>query len=276
MRVVLIYRPQDAAALGVAKRLEAWLEQRGVATELRSAADLEAPPTGVELAICLGGDGTVLHVARFLGGRPVPLVHVKMGTVNFLGELEPDELPAALEPYLAGDFWLDERAMLAARTSEGAEGARRIGLNDAVLARAETLRVAHIEVVVNQTAVVCYACDGVIVSTATGSTAYSHAAGGPVLTPQSCCLVITAVAPQFSSLRSLVVPETGHVRLVNGGPCSLRFSVDGQLGQPVAPGGALDVAIAPERCSFARRGDREAFYRRLAARLGRKTVCAST
>jgi NAD+ kinase len=212
----------------------------------------------------------VLHVAPFLGGQPVPLVPIKMGTVNFLGELEPDELPAALEPCLAGDFWPDERAMLAARTSEGAAAARRIGLNDAVLARAETPRVARIEVVVNQTALVCYACDGVIVSTATGSTPYSLAAGGPVLTPQSCCLIITAVAPRFSSFRSLVVPETAHVRLVNRGPCQLCFSVDAQLGQPVAPGGALDVAIAPERCSFARRGDREAFYRRLAASLGRK------
>jgi NAD+ kinase len=270
MRVVLIHRPQHAAALAVAKRLEAWLEQRGVETELRSAADPGAPPTGAELAICLGGEGTVLHVAHFLGGRPVPLVPIKMGTVNFLGEIEPDELPAALEPYLAGDFWLDERAMLAARTSEGGEGARRIGLNDAVLTRAETARVAHIEVVVNQTAMTCYAGDGVIVSTATGSTAYSLAAGGPVLTPQSCCLIITAVAPQFSSLRSLVVPETAHVRLVNRGPCPLRFGVDGELGQHVAPGRTLKVEIAPERCSFARRGSREAFYRGLAARLGRK------
>jgi len=276
MRVVLIHQPQLPAALGVAKMLVAYLAQRGVESELRSTSDLEAPPAGVQLAICLGGDGTVLRVARCLDGQPVPLVPVKMGTVNFLGELEPDELPTALEPYLAGDFWLDDRAMLAARTGEGAHGARRIGLNDAVLARAQTPRAAHIEVVVNQTAVTCYAADGVIVSTATGSTAYSLAAGGPVLTPQSRCLIITAVAPRFSPLRSVVVPETADVRLINRGACSLVFSVDGQLEQAVAPSGALDVAIARETCSFARRGDRAAFYRDLAARLGRKTVCAST
>jgi NAD+ kinase len=132
MRVVLFYRPQLPAALDVAKVLATYLEQRGVTSELRSTNELEAPPAGVQLAICLGGDGTVLRVARCLGGQP--LVPIKMGTVNFLGELEPDELPGALEPYLAGDFWLDERAMLAARTGEGAHDARRIGLNDAVLA----------------------------------------------------------------------------------------------------------------------------------------------
>jgi NAD+ kinase len=274
MRVVLIYQPQIPAALGVAKMLAEYLEGRGVASELRSTSDVEAPPASVQLAICLGGDGTVLRVARCFRGQP--LVPIKMGTVNFLGELEPDELPGALEPYLAGDFWLDERAMLAARTGEGAHEARRIGLNDAVLARAESLRVARVEVVINQTPVTCYAGDGVIVSTATGSTAYSLAAGGPVLTPQSRCLIITPVAPQFSSLRSFVVPETAHVRLVNRGAGSLVFSVDGQLEQAVAPSSALDVAIAPETCSFARRGDRGAFYRSLAERLVRKPLCESS
>jgi NAD+ kinase len=254
--------------------LAQYLEQRGVASELRSTGDLEAPRASAQLAICLGGDGTVLRVARCFRGQP--LVPIKMGTVNFLGELEPDELPGALEAYLAGDFWLDERAMLAARTGEGAHEARRIALNDAVLARAETPRVARVEVVVNETPVTCYSGDGVIVSTATGSTAYSLAAGGPVLTPQSRCLIITAIAPQFSSLRSFVVPETAHVRLVNRGACSLAFSVDGQLEQAVAPNSALDVVIAPETCSFARRGDPAAFYRVLASRLGRKAPCAST
>jgi len=275
MRVVLIHQPRLPAALDVAKMLAVWLEQRGVPSEVRSTNDLEAPPTGEQLAVGFGGDGTVLRVARWLDGRPVPLVPVKMGTVNFLGELDPDELPTAFEPYLAGDFWLDERAMLAARICEDEHGTRRIGLNDAVMTRAQTPRVARIEVVVDQTAVTCYAADGVIVSTATGSTAYSLAAGGPVLTPQSRSLVITAVAPQFSSLRSLVVPETARVRLINRGACSLVSSVDGQPEQTVAPRGALDVAIAPETCSFARRGDRLAFYRGLAARLGRKTACAS-
>jgi NAD+ kinase len=273
MRVALLYRPRLPAALDVAKMLAAYLEEHGAEIELRSTSELEAPPAGVQLAICLGGDGTVLRVARSLAGQPAPLVPVKMGTVNFLGELEPDELPTALEPYLAGDFWLDERAMLVARTGEGARAARSIGLNDAVLARAETPRVARVEVVVNQTAVTCYTADGVIVSTATGSTAYSLAAGGPVLTPQSPYLIITPVAAQFSFLRSLVVPETAHIRLVNRGACSLALSVDGQLEQTVTPSGAVDVAIAPEKCAFARRGDRAAFYRSLAARLG-KTSCA--
>jgi NAD+ kinase len=188
-----------------------------------------------------------------------------MGKLSFLGELAAGELPAGLEPYLAGEFWLDERAMLA--VSRGDE--RSTALNDIVLARGESPRAVTVEVLVDGASAVTYLADGVIVSTPTGSTAYSLAAGGPVLAPQLRSLVVTPVAPHLTSLRSLVLPEDATVKLVNRGHVAAVLTVDGQSDAEVEPGGLVEVTTAEQVSRFARRRDRSEFYQGLATKLRR-------
>jgi NAD+ kinase len=252
--LVLVYQPYVPATLALARSVAAYLDTRRNSHELQSAHDLtDRSHAGVRLAVCFGGDGTALRTARWLSGGEAAVVPVKMGKLSFLGELAAGELPAGLEPYLAGEFWVDERAMLA--VSRGDE--RSTALNDIVLARGESPRA------------VTDLADGVIVSTPTGSTAYSLAAGGPVLAPQLRSLVVTPVAPHLTSLRSLVLPEGATVNLVNRGHVAAVLTVDGQSDAEVEPGGLVEVTMAEQVSRFARRRDRSEFYQGLAAKLRR-------
>jgi NAD+ kinase len=188
-----------------------------------------------------------------------------MGKLSFLGEVAPADLPDVLDAYVAGDFWTDERAMLEVRF----DGERWLGLNDAVLARGQAARAVSIEVEVDGASVATYLCDGVVVSTATGSTAYSLAAGGPVLAPDLRCMVVTPIVPHLTALRSLVLTETARVGLWNRGYASTQLTVDGQIDLTMEPGHGVEVRIAAETARFARRGSRSDFYQGLAAKLSR-------
>lgn len=264
--VVLVYNANVASTRVVAESVAAYLDERRNSHAVSSAHDLVSlAQQGVRLAICFGGDGTALRTARWLAGTRTPVVPIKMGKLSFLGELATNELPSGLDPYLAGDFWRDERAMLLARYGEECWTA----LNDVVLARGESPRAVSIEVLVDGASVATYLADGVVASTATGSTAYSLAAGGPVLAPQLRSMVLTAIAPHLATLRSLVLPEDARITLLNRGHAAAALTVDGQSDVPVAAGGAVDIAVAAETALFARRGDRSSFYQDIAKRLTR-------
>jgi NAD+ kinase len=264
--VVLVYQPYVPATLAAAKLIAEYLDSRRNSHQLQSAHELSSQSqAGVRLAVCFGGDGTALRTARWLSTAPAPVVPVKMGKLSFLGELTPAELPAGLEPYLEGDFWLDERAMLAMKY--GAE--RMTALNDVVLARGESPRAVSVEVQVDGAGVGTYLADGVIISTATGSTAYSLAAGGPVLAPQLRSMVLTPIAPHLTPLRSLVLPESAEVKLINRGHSWTVLTLDGQVDIRVESGGVVEVAIAAETSRFARRTKASAFYQDLVKKLSR-------
>jgi NAD+ kinase len=264
--VVLVYQPYVPATLAMAESVAAYLDARRNSHELQSARELESRSCDrVRLAVCFGGDGTALRTARWLSSGTGPVVPVKMGKLSFLGELSPSSLPTGLDPYLAGDFWIDERAMVAVTC-----GARRwTALNDVVLARGVSPRAVRIEVLVDDASVVTYLADGVIVSTATGSTAYSLAAGGPVLAPGLRSMVLTPIAPHLTSLRSLVLPSGARVKLVNRGHSATIMTADGQTDVEVEPGGAVEVTVAAEVSRFARRSRRSDFYQGLAGKLSR-------
>jgi NAD+ kinase len=264
--VLLVHQPYVPATLAAAQTVVASFEQRGVPYRLCSAHDLASERHDlVRLAVCFGGDGTALRTARWLSGSGAPVIPVRMGKLSFLGELSPPELPEGLDPYLNGDFWRDERAMLSVQRGDEKSNA----LNDVVLVRSSSPRAVHVEVIVDGATVVTYLADGVIVSTATGSTAYSLAAGGPVLAPALRSMVVTPVAPHLTALRSLVLPSDARVELINRGYASEVLTVDGQVDLSVDPGDGVAVTVADETSVFARRGSRSAFFEGLAAKLSR-------
>jgi NAD+ kinase len=265
-RVALVHQPYRPETADVARDVANILASRRVESALLSAFELDPSTAGdFTLALSFGGDGTTLRTARWAAHAHLPIVPVGMGTLSFLAELHPDEIEANLDPYLAGEFWRDERSML--QVNVGDEQA--LALNDIVVARGAQLRAITIDLAVHGRDVTRFTADAVVVATATGSTAYALAAGGPVLAPDLANVVVVPVAGHLSALRSLVLPENCKLTLTVARTQPAVASADGQVDFDVAVGQAVSVHVANERTIFARRGDPGDFYAFLTARLRR-------
>jgi NAD+ kinase len=270
-RVALIYQPMVPTAHDLAQRCAAHFKDRALEWSVTSSADLERepPPTGLQLAVTFGGDGTILKTARWIGGGNVPIVGVQMGRLGFLAELMPADLPQALGPYLERQFWADGRVMIEAEIGEEATaGEPIVALNDIVVGRGQSLRTVTVDLSMDGQLLHSFRCDGLIVATATGSTAYSFAAGGPVLAPDSSELVVTAICPHISALHSIVVPPDFPLRLQVWTSQPAVVTVDGQVDRPLKNGEAVTVRVSDSTTTFARGGTRVDFYRRILAKLG--------
>lgn len=264
--VALVYQEFKRDSTRKADESARWLRERGHEATLVSAFELDnARPPAAALAIAFGGDGTTLRTARWFAEAETPVLSVRMGTLSFLGEVDPDELHTVLPHYLNGDFWVEERAMLKAEI----DGSTAYALNDIVVARGGALRAVRVDVGVDGEHITRYLADGIIVSTATGSTAYSLAAGGPVVAPELRCMIITPIAPHLNVLHSLVVGESATVQLTPLPGQQAVLTVDGQQDVPLAPEMAISVQLAQRQARFARRGPRGVFYRSIAAKLHR-------
>jgi NAD+ kinase len=264
--VALIHQPYRPETGEVAEHVRGLLERRHVEATLLSAFDLDPTAAGnYGLALTFGGDGTTLRTARWAALAQVPIVPVGMGTLSFLAELHPDEIEDNLDPYLAGEFWRDERAML--RVDVGDRCA--IALNDVVVARGAQLRAITVDLAVHDRDVTRFTADAVVVATATGSTAYALAAGGPVLAPDLRNLVVVPVAGHLSALRSLVLPDSAELTLTVVRSQPAIASADGQVDFELPVGLAVQIRVGQQRTIFARRGDPRDFYAHLTARLRR-------
>jgi NAD+ kinase len=265
-RVALVFQAFKQDSVEIAERAAIWLREQGHEAELHSAFDLRPDcPPGTDLAIAFGGDGTTLRAARWFASTETPVLSVRMGTLSFLGEVDPNELFNVLPRYLEGDFWVEERAMLEGQF----DGQTAYALNDIVVARGGALRAVGVDVAVDGEHVTRYLADGIIVSTATGSTAYSLAAGGPVVAPELRCMILTPIAPHLNVLHSLVVGESSTIQLTPLPGRQALLTVDGQEDVPLAPDMAVSVKLADRLARFARRGPRGVFYRSIAAKLHR-------
>ena len=192
---------------------------------------------GLDLIVVLGGDGTLLSVARTAQSEGIPLLGVNLGSLGFLTETALDRLDPVLDAVLAGSCTIEERTMLEV---EVLHGERTHGpfvvLNDAVINKAALARMIEMEAAVDGAYLTTYRADGLIVATPTGSTAYSLAAGGPIVYPDMEAIIITPICPHTLTNRSLVVPGrvTVEVRIHSGGQ-DIHLTLDGQLGIELAP-----------------------------------------
>jgi len=266
-RVGICVHPRWRAAQELGRRLEDFLRSRVEEVWLAAAWDDAAAHLipGSDLLVCVGGDGTVLWAARAMVPHRVPIVGVGMGRLAFLAEVGAEEAPQCLEQALRGEGRLEERWLLQAQAPDRPPA---YGLNDVVVGRSRLGRPIYVEVALSGQVIALFRADAVIVATATGSTAYSLSAGGPVLPPQSRELVLTPVAPHMAIARSLVLPPGTAVRLTVRGEQEGYYSVDGQAEQPLAPGHSLEVCISPHAVPFLRLSPPERDYLLLARRLG--------
>jgi len=269
--VGVIYREHsdEAAALGkkLVERLGS-LGRRAWYAHREEDQDIEERLPGTDLALVLGGDGTILSIARLCAPLNVPILGVNFGRVGFLTELEPDEVEEKLPLYLDGDYWVDERSMLQAEVGSGSRLRRFLALNDIVLVRGAEPRVVRLKVWIDGHLYNTTVADGVIVSTATGSTAYNLAAGGPILHPQVRSCVLTPIAPHLAADRSLILEPNAVITLElepNSAPAIL--SADGQLNEDLALGTQVTVRANAHVTKFLRRRPPTYFYRILSAKL---------
>ena len=201
--------------------------------ETAGCGELLADPQRLDALLTLGGDGTLLRGARLLNLRPVPIIGINLGRLGFLTCCAADELRSALMRFARGDYSAESRMALDARVGDehGKELHRWVALNDVVLHKGGFARVVGLRVAANDDVIASYVADGVVVSTPTGSTAYSLSAGGPVVVPTLDTIIVTPISPHTLAIRAVVLPADCVVTVqAEDNPEELLVTIDGQVG----------------------------------------------
>lgn len=259
MKVGVFPNLDKPEARTLARRLAGWLRQRGVmpvcspgvARQVFGGGEPlgEVTPVGewpgkVSFTVVLGGDGTLLKAARLLSPGGMPLLGVNLGRLGFLTEVESGNLETALPSFLQGDFVMDERTTLAVEVRSENGSRSYVALNDAVVSVAPFARLGILSVFVSGSLLGSYPADGIIVSTPTGSTAYSLAAGGPIVTPDLDALLVTPVCPHTFYARPTVISKRDRVLVrVDRSLEGAVATVDGQERCPLGPGEEVEVRV---------------------------------
>jgi NAD+ kinase len=261
----IISKPNRELLSSVVPPLIQWLRGRKIAVlvdqETQECVDCGSPAVArdaiaaqVDLLIVLGGDGTLLSAARALGSHKVPILAVNLGGLGFLTSVTLDELYPLLEQVLAGKHRTSERMMLDATILRaGHPDERQCALNDAVANKAALARMLDFDVHVDGNHVGRYRADGLVVATPTGSTAYSLAAGGPIIDPDLDAFVITPICPHMLTNRPLVVPDTARIDLdFTAAEEPVYMTLDGQIGFQLKPKDRVTITKSKSRVALVR------------------------
>lgn len=215
----------------------------------------------VDLLVVLGGDGTLLSAARALDGHRVPILAVNLGGLGFLTSVTREEMYPLLEQVLDGQHTTSERMMLDAQTFRGSRVIEsQCALNDAVINKAALARMLDFDLFVDGATVGRYRADGLIVATPTGSTAYSLAAGGPIVHPQLNAFVITPICPHMLTNRPLVIPDTSRVEIdIAAAEEPVYLTLDGQIGFQLEPRDRVAITRSANRVTFVRSPEKNYF-----------------
>jgi len=262
------------AAYTLAKKLQESLDSSGVSVWLCSAWEGEkarAQVNDTDLILSIGGDGTILRTAQAIVPAITPVTGINLGKLGFMTELSADEAMDRLPALLAGEGWIDERATLEAELSPTDEEHKRVrkfyALNDVVVARGAAARTVSIEASIDGEPLTTYKGDGVIVATATGSTGYSLAAGGPVLHPRAKEFLLLPILPHLSSAYTMVLPATAVVKLRINTTHQATLSIDGHMNLPLPDGAVVTVKHSSNTIRFLRVHPEVSFYSSLEQRL---------
>jgi NAD+ kinase len=263
--VGLVAHPSRPRATELAEHAMARLAEHGIEAPI-VGPDLDI--SGLDLVISLGGDGTMLRAVDLAYEAGVPVLGVNVGQLGYLTEIEPDDFDDALDRIVAGDFEVAERMVVEIRVdSAGTAQGRWYALNEAVLEKVHTGRLARLEVDINGTFFTTYAADGVIVATPTGSTAYSFSARGPIVSPRHRCILLTPVSPHMLFDRSLVLDPEETIRFVVCEDRSVVLTADGRELGELAAGDSISCTGGPIPARIVTLGPRD-FHQILKAKFG--------
>jgi NAD+ kinase len=270
-RILVLRHPRKEQTRPVGEAIDHWLREQGYEVWLGLTWDVEKVTPQIpdsDLIVVVGGDGSTLRAARMAAPHGVPLVGVNMGKVGFLSEMSPDNWRARLTGVLNGDYWIEQRMMLTARSyRDSALIGEHLALNDIVVSRGSLARVVRLQTEIDGDLLTTYVADGLIVSTATGSTAYAMAVGGPILPPELRNILVVPIAAHMTLNRAVVLSEGSLVRIHISTDHQAILTVDGQFEFELRDGDHIDVMTSECVSRFVRLGTRAYFYRSLLDRL---------
>ena len=277
MRALLVVHRDRPEALGLANKAIAWLEQSGHRAVL-VADDAAALGIGrlsaaasdiaqADVAVSLGGDGTMLRTVELVSAHGVPVIGVNVGRLGYLEEVEPAGLLAALESFAAGGCDIDERMMLSGTLTKADGVSRFRALNETVIEKVESGHTVLLGVTIDGTAFTSYAADGLIVATPTGSTAYSLSARGPIVSPRCEALLLTPVSPHMLFDRSMILAPDEEIAIEVLGHRPASVTVDGRPLGVLQPGDRVACRRATPPARFVRFAPRS-FHQVLKAKFG--------
>ncbi|MCU0494016.1 MAG: NAD(+)/NADH kinase [Chloroflexaceae bacterium] len=273
-RIGVLYNPLSENSVRLSGEVASWLQSQGFEVWRGHSQEGREDPRmieGEELMIALGGDGTILRAARLAIPHRIPILAVALGRLSFMAEIGPEELPSGLQALLAGGGWRDARALLhTVLRRDGRVLAEYTALNEVVLSRSDVSRVLNVDVQVDGAPLTTYHADGVLVATATGSTAYALAAGGPIVDPRSKALLLVSVAAHLTSVPSMVLHEDTVITLHLKSRHHASLAIDGRENIPLQAGDEVEVRRSSQVCIFARIQPPSQFYARLVRRLRRE------
>ncbi len=264
-RIGIIAKQNKPEVITLVRNLVEWLRLKQIEVYIeQETKDLFSPslsgphlnsmergeiPSQVEMMIVLGGDGTLLSVARLVGDRGVPILGVNLGGLGFLTEITLEELYRVLERVIQGEFVTDERVVLhAAVIRRGERMAEFTVLNDAVINKGALARIIDLETTINGESLTTFKSDGLILSTPTGSTAYNLSAGGPIVYPSLHCIIITPICPHTLTNRPIVIPDHVEIRAVlKSRQQEVILTLDGQQGFSLEFEDIVEVRKAEDR-----------------------------
>lgn len=258
--VALWGRLGEHSVLEPALQLLSHLQERGIAVLVSTSSDAAGELTGAthvaeheiaeraDLVVAIGGDGTLLHAARNVAARDVPLVGINRGRLGFLTDVSPEHMRDTLDAILAGNYLAERRLMLAAACGRHAATGALFALNDIVLQKGDTGRLLDFTTEVDDVYVNTHRGDGLIVATPTGSTAYALSCGGPIIQPNVDALVMVPICPHSLSDRPLVLPSSSEIRVTldNAGGSDAHVVCDGESLLRMAAGDILTVSLAKQ------------------------------
>ncbi len=270
MKKIGLVVKSDTKAKRKADELEKWLRSKKIEIIRKKTvepgqknADSNQPPapSGLFCIFVLGGDGTFLSAVRWIENQDIPILGIKFGEVGFLAEIAEESLYTAAEKVLKGDFSIKSRMRLSVKVIRQNETlAQETVLNDVVINRGALARLAHIEIYIDDHYLTTYSADGLIIATPTGSTAYSLAAGGPVIHPAVPGIILTPICPFTLTNRPLIVPESANIKIrLAKGSSDIALTFDGQIGLEINDRDEIFIQKGPHPINLITLPDRQYF-----------------
>ncbi|RJR46802.1 MAG: NAD(+) kinase [Deltaproteobacteria bacterium] len=270
--LAIITKKHQPDAWQAGQALESWSREQGLkAVLLVNEPDIQMMPLPpeVEVIVVMGGDGTLLSVARRYGQKCLPILGVNVGGLGFLTEVSLEELFPAMEQILAGKYEVEERMMLFATIfRDGQAFWGKTVLNDAVINKGALARIIELTTWIDGEYLTTYRADGLIIATPTGSTAYTLSAGGPIVYPTLRHVLLLPICPHTLSMRPIILPETVTLEVTLDPKAEdVYLTVDGQVGQELLPGDRVEVKCAAHHLKLIR-SPRRSHFEILRAKLG--------
>jgi NAD+ kinase len=272
-RIGIVYNPRKAAAVNYSREIDKILAEKNISSWLCPAWEpdkVKAQVPGSDLIITIGGDGTILRAAKAIVPEAVPILGINLGKLGFMSEISVDDVPNKLAGFLNGDGWIEERAMLEARVISS--GITCNALNDVFIGRRSSARLVTIECKIDDQLLTTYRADGIIIASASGSTGYSLACGGPILHPQSRNIILQPVGAHFSFDKAVVLPRDVVINFTVRTTHEAMISIDGQIEWQINNGELVEVKQSRYKSRFLRFQPENYFYNTLDSKLNRKVL----